>query len=165
MSCGLLLQSGNSFGAQQSSQTEVNKKIVVIFKGSNKKSAAAVSLDGREKGELLNETYIAIPAKRGSHEVAVGKHVIHSIPCYIESMSAGGSCTAGGAQDQITFAFSPATLKVNLSGSDAAYILVEPYKPEGCCSQINQMKLVDYKLREIKAKDAEKLLSKCKAIP
>jgi hypothetical protein len=164
LSCGLLLLGSISFYAQESGQTEGNKKIVVIFKGNNKSTVAPVALDGTEKGELPNESYIAIPAKDGSHEVTVGKNVTHGLTCYLETISSGGNCSAGGAQNSITMTFSPVSIKVDLSKNEKAYILVEPYKPEGCCSQMSRMKLVDYKLREIKEKDAEKLVKKYKAI-
>jgi len=161
LSCGLLLQSSIGFYAQESSQTD--KKIVVIYKGSNKSQAAPLSLDGTEKGELPNETYLVIPAKDGSHEVTVGKQVTHSFTCYDATISGGGSCSAGGPRTSMTMSFSPVSLKVDLSESATTYILVEPYKPEGCCNEIARMKMVDYKLREIKAKDAEKLVKKYKA--
>jgi hypothetical protein len=164
LSCGVLLLCSNGFYAQESSQTEGTKKIVVIYKGTSKSTAAPVLLDGLAKGEIANETYITIPAKDGSHDVTVGKSVSHSFTCTQPNMSAGGSCTAGGSQNTLTMSFSPVTIKVDLSKSEATYILVEPYKPEGCCTETSRMKMVDYKLREIKAKDAEKLLSKYKAI-
>jgi hypothetical protein len=156
LSCGLLLLCSVSFYAQESGQ----KKIVIIFKGSSKSPVAPISLDGQDKGELNNEAYIEIPVKEGSHDLTVGKQVTHNFTCYLESMSSGGGCTSGGPQNDLTLTFMPVTIKVDMSKNEKSYLLVEPYKPEGCCSQVNRMKLVDYKVREIKAKDAEKLTSK-----
>jgi hypothetical protein len=158
--CSILLCS-TWFYAQESGQTD--KKIVVLFKGNSKSTAAPVALDGMVQGELPNETYLVIPAKDGSHDVTVGKQDTHAFKCNVESMS--GNCTSGGATNSLTLTFYPVTLKVDLSEGATTYVQVEPFKPEGCCTDIGRIKLVDYKVRVIKAKDGEKLMNKYKAMP
>jgi hypothetical protein len=177
--CGLLLLCSSSFYAQetgqskstsaqavaQTGQMEGNKKIVVIFKGSKKDPAANVTLEGKDVGELAFETYLEMKVKNGSYTVGAGKYVTHSVVCYIESMQSGGGCSAGGSQDHVPMQFQPATLKVDVGENEATYILIERFKPEStCCNQLGSKKLMDYKMKEIKAKDGEKYLSKYKAL-
>jgi hypothetical protein len=163
--CVLLLLGGVTFYAQEAGKAEGNGKIVVIYKGSKNSPAAPVLLDGQPKGELANETYVEIAANEGSHEVSVGKQSTHSFKCYIPSMSTGGSqCSAGGTPQDTTATFSPVVQKVDLKKGETSYLMVEPYKPELCCNDVSRTKMVDFKVREIKDKDADKLIKKFKAI-
>jgi hypothetical protein len=162
--CVLLLLGGVTFYAQEAGKAE-GSKIFVIYKGAKNSLPAPVLLDGQAKGELTNETYVEIAANEGSHDVTVGKNSTHPFKCYIPSMSTGGTqCSAGGSSNELTLTFSPVVQKVDVKKGEASYLMVELNKPEICCNDVSRTKMVDFKVREIKDKDAEKLIKKYKAI-
>jgi hypothetical protein len=162
--CVLLLLGGITFYAQETGKAE-GGKIFVFYKGAKNSLPAPVFLDGQAKGELTNETYVEIAANEGSRDVTVGKNSTHAFKCYIPSMSTGGTqCSAGGSSNELTLTFSPVVEKVEVKKDAASYLLVELWKPELCCNDVSRTKLVDFKVRDIKQKEAEKLIKKYKAI-
>ncbi len=146
----------------QVDKQEGNKKIVVIFKGGSKDPAAKLSVDDKEQGTLAPEKFIEISVGSGGHTVVAGEGSSRSVRCS-RSLSGSSYGTSSTSFDHIDVSFNPATLKVDLSASDTIYLLVERFKPPTiACEELERSpdKFSEYKVREIKAEEGQKLVKK-----
>jgi hypothetical protein len=166
ISCFLYASDPSWTTSEQAIQTAGEKRIVVIFKGSKKDSAAKISLDGDEKGELTAGMYLAMPAANGSHTIAAGENTRRKIAC--ERPALAGLCAGGSVGvDHLEANIHPASRTVVLFESQTVYLLIERNRLDSiCCTVIttDPGRITDYKLCEIKAKEGEKLLKKYREI-
>jgi hypothetical protein len=182
LSCGPLLLGGIGYFAyasspanylpsadrpaiEQAGQTEGNTKIIVIYRGSTKDPAASVSLDGNEKGKLPSRMYLAMPSSDGSHTIAVGGFEQRKVMCK-QVIGVWGEAGSDNIVN-IEMPFHPASLTVTLAERETTYLLIERNRPSlSLCSSLSSSPsgLTNYRLREIKAKDGEKLVKKFEAM-
>jgi hypothetical protein len=165
ISCFLYASDPSWTTSEQAIQKAGDKRIVVIFKGSKKDPAAKVSLDGDEKGELTAGMYFTMPAADGSHTIAVGENSRRKIAC--EKASFMGGCAGSVGVDHLEASIRPASLAVVLAENGTIYLLIERNRLDSiCCTTIttDPGRITDYKLREINAKDGEKLVGKYREI-
>jgi hypothetical protein len=136
--------------------SEESQKIIVIYRASTKDPAVKLTLDGKENGSLTGGTYIELPTDDGKHVITAGMPVQKTIDCL---MGWGGNNDA--PLDHIKVNFRPASITVD--AAKTVYILAERFRPETVhCMDMsrNLNKFTDYKLREIKPPEAEKLMQK-----
>jgi hypothetical protein len=166
--CSLLLVSAGiyayapSLAMAQGEKKESNKKIVVIFKGKAKDPAARITLDGKEQSQLAPETFVELPAGSGIYAVNVGEEVSRKVRCF-RSVGSGTYATSSTSFDHEDMTFYPASLKVDLNALETVYLLVERFKPPTIsCDELvaHPESLSDYRMREIKTEDGEKLVKK-----
>jgi len=162
VSTGLLVYSPGSLMAQ-ADKKEGNKKIVVIYKGGSKDPAAKISLDGNDQGALAPEKFLEISTGDGNHTVIAGEGSSRNVRCSRQLGGSGQLGTSSTSFDHIDVSFNPAELKLDLKDKDAIYLQLERFKPPTLtCDELERKpdQFSEYKLREIKAEDGQKLVKK-----
>jgi len=154
------LRSASAQAIEPVAKTGSNKSIVVIFKGLKKDPVAKTSMDGHEIGKLMAGMYLVVREIGGSHVVTVGENTTRSIQC-MRSTNVAACGLASTPIDFVKAPFHPASLSFASGESETTYLLIERkmLRPT-CCFLLNSDlgSFTDYKIREIKAKEGEKLV-------